>query len=341
MGSVKDLHVIQKPKVNKPGLGRFIFSDRYSVFDWGEMPDHITDKGAALCIITAHFFEKLGSEVGIASHYLGLVENDQPRKLDDLRHPSQILQCKLVRVVRPILRDGIYDYSPVKAEQSNYLIPLEVIFRNSLPAGSSVFKRLKNGSLKLEDLGFRSIPEPGTRLEKPLLDVSTKLESIDRYISWNEALQISGLTENELSTLQRYTMEINDFITRETERLGLYHEDGKVEFAFDENRNIILVDALGTPDECRFTYEGIPVSKEVARIFYRKTRWYQEVEEAKAKDPVNWKSLVKSTPEKLPAEFAEAISNIYRSFANELTGRNWFSAPPLNEVLKTIKKYIS
>ena len=54
MGSVKDLTVINAPSETQAGLGRFAFSDRYSVFDWGEMPDHIDGKGAALCVIGAH-----------------------------------------------------------------------------------------------------------------------------------------------------------------------------------------------------------------------------------------------------------------------------------------------
>ncbi|HOK57378.1 MAG TPA: phosphoribosylaminoimidazolesuccinocarboxamide synthase, partial [bacterium] len=53
MGSVKDLSVIKLPEDGKSGIGRFIFSDRYSVFDWGEMPDHIIDKGKSMCISTA------------------------------------------------------------------------------------------------------------------------------------------------------------------------------------------------------------------------------------------------------------------------------------------------
>lgn len=39
MGSVKDLAVLKEPAGTETGTGRFIFSDRYSVFDWGEMPD--------------------------------------------------------------------------------------------------------------------------------------------------------------------------------------------------------------------------------------------------------------------------------------------------------------
>ena len=68
MGSVKDLIILESPTKEKAGRGRFVFSDRYSVFDWGEMPDHIDNKGLALCIAAAYFFEKL-QEKNIATHY--------------------------------------------------------------------------------------------------------------------------------------------------------------------------------------------------------------------------------------------------------------------------------
>ena len=57
MGSVKDLKIIEKATENKAGVGQFYYSDRYSVFDWGEMPDAIKDKGKALCMMGAFFFE--------------------------------------------------------------------------------------------------------------------------------------------------------------------------------------------------------------------------------------------------------------------------------------------
>ena len=81
MGSVKDLEVIEKAEETKSGIGRFQFSDRYSVFDWGEMPDLITNKGKALCIMGAYFFEKL-NEMGMPTHYRGLVENGQVKQLN-------------------------------------------------------------------------------------------------------------------------------------------------------------------------------------------------------------------------------------------------------------------
>lgn len=56
MGSVKDLIVLKEPEDCKSGIGCFVFSDRYSVFDWGKMPDDIIEKGKATCIATAYFF---------------------------------------------------------------------------------------------------------------------------------------------------------------------------------------------------------------------------------------------------------------------------------------------
>ncbi|MCF7886564.1 MAG: phosphoribosylaminoimidazolesuccinocarboxamide synthase, partial [Candidatus Marinimicrobia bacterium] len=207
MGSVKDLIVIEEPSVDETGIGRFIFSDRYSVFDWGEMPDHIDDKGAAICIVTAYFFEKM-EKAGINTHYRGIVENGKAKKLNEMEEPSNNLEIDLVRVVKPGIKGKAYDYSPFKKEEYNFLIPIEIIYRNSLPAGSSVFRRLKSGSLKIEDIGLDKMPEPGQKLDKPILDVSTKLETTDRYISWPEAQEICHLSNKELEDIKNLTLTI-------------------------------------------------------------------------------------------------------------------------------------
>lgn len=340
MGSVKDLVIIKETKGNKPGEGRFVFSDRYSVFDWGEMPDHIGNKGKAICIATAYFFEEL-EEIGIKTHYLGILEDGKLKKLKGLREPSNIMGLKLLRVLKPLVRDAKYDYSIYKKERVNFLIPLEVIYRNSLPEGSSVFKRLREGTLKLEDISLKEMPKPGDMLENPIIDFSTKLERTDRYLNSEEAMEIAGLSREEMEKIKELSLKINSLITEKAKEIGLFNEDGKFEFGFDEKRNLILVDALGTLDECRFTYEGIPVSKEIARIYYRKTEWFRDLEEAKKIDKINWKSIVKSNPSPLPPDLAESISLIYQAYANEITGREWFKAPPLREILENIKKYIT
>jgi phosphoribosylaminoimidazole-succinocarboxamide synthase len=339
MGSVKDLTIIEDPTLERAGKGSFSFSDRFSVFDWGEMPQQIVNKGRAICIIGAYFFEKL-QEQGFKTHYLGVVENGEVKKLDDLNEPADTMQVKIVRVVKPKLIENTYDYSQYKNEKANMLIPLEVIYRNQLPEGASVFKRLKNGSVTLQDLGLETMPFPGQTLSSPITDVSTKLEVTDRYITWEEAAEISALNDIELQKVKDTILSVNRFITNQVSGLDIVNVDGKIELGFDENREIIIVDVLGTPDECRFRYEGIPLSKEIARIYYRNTPWYEDVNEAKKKDRLNWKEHVKSAPPLMPARLSELVSMVYQSFCNELTGRNWFDVPELKEIMSEVNGFV-
>ncbi len=338
MGSVKDLRVLEKPEGNKSGIGEFIFSDRYSVFDWGEMPDHIKHKGEALCLMGAYFFERL-EEKGIKTHYMGLVEDGKIKRIDELERASNIMRVKLLRVLKPEFKEGKYDYSIYKKERANFLIPLEVIYRNSLPPGSSIFRRVKEGSITPQDFGMERMPEPGEKLSRPILDVSTKLEVTDRYIKWEEAKNIAGLDDEEVNEIKDTTLLIDNLITEEVKRAGLVNEDGKVEYGFDGERQIMLVDVLGTPDECRFTLDGIPVSKEAARIFYRKTEWYEEVKEAKSKNRERWKEMV-SPPPPLPPRLAELISMMYQATCNEVVGIKFFDTSPLHEIIREIKEFV-
>jgi len=339
MGSVKDLKIINEAEKTEPGIGRFYFSDRYSVFDWGEMPDHIHEKGKSICIVSAYFFEKL-EKLGIKTHYRGIIENGKLKTLDELNEPSDEIEFKLLRVIKPEVKNGKYDYSIYKNIKSNFLIPLEVIYRNYLPEGSSVFKRLENKSLNLKDLNLQSFPKPGKKLDKPIIEFSTKLEEKDRYITEKEAKEISFLTDREIEKIKNITLKINKIITEEVKNLNLINEDGKFEFGIDENRKIILVDAVGTLDESRFTYNGFSVSKEILRIYYRKTKWYKEVIEAKTKDNINWKNLVKSRPPLLPKRLKELISLLYKSYANKITKKTYFKTPKLDDIILEIKNFI-
>ena len=337
MGSVKDLKIIKVATKQEHGIGRFIYSDRYSVFDWGEMPDKIPNKGASIAILGAYFFEKL-EKIGIPTHFLGLVEKDKVKKLADVEFPSNTMQIKLLRVIKPGLNGNIYDYSQYKNRDGGFLIPLEVIYRNFLPPGSSVFKRLKNGEINPQDLGLDSMPVPNQKLYKPIYDVSTKLEITDRYMSWKEAQQISGMNDEELSALKELTNYINNFITKEFSKIGLVNEDGKIEVGFDLNRKLMLVDVFGTLDECRFTYVGLPVSKEIARIYYRNSEWNTAFEEAKKKDRQHWKEICTVKPEPLPSRLKTLISQVYCGCTNEITKRVWFKdIPALKNILEEIK----
>jgi phosphoribosylaminoimidazole-succinocarboxamide synthase len=349
MGSVKDLEVMKKPTADTMGVGRFHFSDRYSVFDWGEMPDHIKGKGAALCLMGAYCFEKL-EEIGVKTHYRGLV--DKRRQLatfKDLKEPTNTMEVKLVNVYKPktLLTRGKaeYDYSAYTPSLKNCLIPLEIIYRNGLPEGSSVFKRLVQGKITLKDLGLDHTPKPGERLAKPIFDVSTKLEEADRYITWEEAKKIAGLTKIELISAKTVLAKVDDTITEITCQSKLENQDGKIELAFDNQRKLMVVDVVGTLDECRFTYDGLHVSKEVARQFYKKTGWHRDVEHAKkaaeARGIQDWKSLCQSQPPKLEGQLKTLISEMYMAAANELSRRSLFDAPSLAQIIRRYREYVS
>lgn len=342
MGSVKDLEILKKPSKSRMGIGRFHFSDRYSVFDWGKMPDEIPHKGEALCIIGAYFFEILKG-LGIQSHYRGLVENGKVLELKDLKKPSAVMEVKLTRVLRPKTdKKGNYLYSNFLSKEGNFLIPLEIIFRNSLPQNSSFVQRIKEGKIMLSDYGLIQIPPEDQLLKNPILDFSTKLEPTDRYLKENEAFEISGLNLNEFKELKEKALNINKIITEEVKKLNLIHIDGKIEMALDPKRNIIIVDVFGTPDESRFFMDGFHLSKEIARIFYRKTDWFKEVILRKEENRDNWKENVKSEIPNLPKNLLLGISNLYCSFCNELTSREWFKdVPPLKEVLLELKSLVN
>ncbi len=346
MGSVKDLEVIKKPTEESMGIGRFHFSDRYSVFDWGEMPDQIENKGQALCLMGAYCFDQL-EEKGIRTHYRGLAGSDgKVVKLKELQHPSSVMEVNIVNVYKPTAKADTgkvtYDYSVYAPKMTNCLIPLEIIYRNGLPEGSSVFKRLEQGKTTLKDLGLNHYPQPGEHFAKPLFDVSTKLEETDRYITWEEASKIAGLTNVELMAVKTVLSKINDVITEMACRANLKNEDGKIELAFDEKRRLMVVDVIGTLDECRFTYEGFHVSKEIARQFYKKTRWYADLEEAKKKaeatGTMDWKALCESPPPKIDSALKAFISQMYMAAANELTNRRFFDVPKLAKIITSFRK---
>ncbi len=261
-------------------------------------------------------------KIDIPTHYAGLVENNTVKKLSEIKKPTNTMEIKLLHVISPGLKSDQF----------------EVIYRNFLPPGSSVFNRLKDGEITPRDLGLDSEPHPNQKLDTPILDVSTKLEITDRYLTWTEAQQISGLSDNEIIKLKNLTNRVNDLITEEFSKTGPINEDGKIEVGFGSERRLTLVDVLGTLDECRFTLNGFPVSKEIARIYYRNTAWCEAVEDVKKKDRQRWKSICRLNPEPLPSGLKLLISQIYWACTNEITEHEWFKdVPPVKEILKELR----
>lgn len=316
MGSVKTLHVKIEPTAKEMGTGSFEFTDDYSVFDYGKMPDTIPEKGAALVAMATYNFVELRRN-GIRSHYIATPD-------------ARTMEVSLVRVIQPG-KEGIPEGT------INYLVPLEIIFRNSLPEGSSVFKRLKSGQLHYEDLGLNHMPVPGEKLFPPLLDVSTKLEETDRYLTWEEAAKLSGLGPR-IAEVNDIALMVNDFINRRANEVGLYHADGKIELAVDDRGELMLVDVCGTLDEDRLEMNGVQVSKQVMRDHYKTTDWYARLEAAKK---AGLPKKMWPEPPHVPQVLRQIGGNMYTSTANEWAGQLRWPAPPLADVVAEYKAWLA
>ncbi len=338
MNSVKDVRVDREPTDEETGKGDFVFSDRYSVFDWGEMPDHLEGKGKSLCVMGAFHFEKLENE-GIPTHYRGVRESGSVDELSVMEDPPDTMAISLTRVPElPHDSDG-YDYGEYFDNGGeNYLIPLEVIFRNHVPPGSSLRSRRSP-----EEVGVPGgeWPEGTVELPEPLVEFSTKYEKQDRYLAEWEANRLAG--EASLDELKQLAGEVNGVITHRAEKAGFRHEDGKIECLYCRG-DVRVADVVGTFDENRFSIDGQSLSKEFLREYYRKNQpgWYREIldakETARSRESADWKSLCDASPDPLPDRLKKLASQLYRAGANVYTGREWFErVPDLDSVVDRLE----
>ncbi len=355
MGSVKDLKIYKKATDSTLGNGDFVFSDRYSVFDWGEMPDNIPNKGAALCLMAAWNFEQLREERH-SSHYLGVREKGEVISVNAISSPTNVMNISLSRVIEPIFRDGSFDYSYFtegKGTLNNFVVPLEFIYRWGVPKGSSLLRTFntleKEGRLdEMRDLlshyGLRTKPNEGDLFSQSGFDFTTKFESTDRPVSDGEAYCISGLTRAQFLQLKELRQAAIALVSQRTQEKGFIDYDGKHEYRLFDGR-VHMADVFGTLDENRFMFNGCMVSKEFLRQVYRTEQgeWVADVERAKQKarqrGVEDWKSLTTLTPQPLDPRLITLVGEMYASACERYTGLLVFNARPLEEVLGNLEPY--
>ncbi|RLM57041.1 phosphoribosylaminoimidazolesuccinocarboxamide synthase [Halobellus sp. Atlit-31R] len=344
MTSVKEFRVDAEPTASELGRGRFVFTDQYSVFDWGEMPDHVPRKGASLCTMGAHNFERLADH-DVPTHYAGVypagaADDDEPVHLDACERPPTEMAIKLTQVPDlPYLGGGEYDYDAYHAAAGeNYLIPLEIVFRNTVPAGSSLRSR---GTPAEYGLDRDAWPEEAVDLPEPVVEFSTKYEEQDRYLPRAEADRIAGVAD--LDALESLALAVNEVLNDRAAERGFVHEDGKIECLYHDG-TIKVADAVGTFDENRFSYDGQEVSKEVVRQYYKRTdpEWVDAVSEAKsrarAEGVADWRGLCDREPAPLPEDVLDAVSDLYAAGTNAYTGTEWFDAPEVDDAVARVRE---
>jgi phosphoribosylaminoimidazole-succinocarboxamide synthase len=336
MTSVKEFRVVEAATPDRLGRGAFVFTDDYSVFDWGKMPDAIPNKGAALCAMGAKNFELL-EEHGVPTHYRGVVSGGQVRPLDRTGDPPREMAIDLTRVPDLPHEGREYDYDALHAEAGgNYLIPLEIVFRNRVPVGSSLRSRTTPGAVGLDGEEW---PDEAVDLPEPVVEFSTKFEESDRYLDREEAARIAGRAG--LDELERVARTVNEVVTERAAEAGLVHEDGKIECLYFDG-DVRVADVVGTFDENRFAFDGQQVSKELVRQYHKRTQpeWVDAVEAAKARakaeDVADWRTRCERDPEPLPGHVVAGMRDLYTAGANAYLGRELFDAPTLGEAVETV-----
>ena len=294
-GKVKDVYEVSDDQLE------FVFSDRISVFD-KIIPSEIPQKGETLCRTSAYWFDVI-KELGIPSHYIKLTA------------PNRML-VKRVAVIS--------DYSKLNQKTRNFLIPLECVARYFVYG--SLWDRVEQKQVTPEQLGFPKghnvkLAEP---LPRPFFEVTTKLEKFDRPLTTEEALKISGLSKREFEQLRETTLRIDEEINSRVRNRGLIHVDGKKEFAYDEERRLMVVDTFGTADEDRFwdseEFEKgryVERSKEFVRQYYRETGYHEKLMEARKK------GLEEPPIPPLPRNMVKKVSETYIKLFEDITGQSF------------------
>ncbi len=294
-GKVKEVYEVSKDELE------FVFTDQISVFD-KIIPTLIPTKGETLCRTSAHWFHVV-KDLGIRTHFL------------KVSGPNR-MRVKRVQVIP--------DYDKIHPSTKNFLIPLEVIARYYV--AGSMHDRLKSGKVRPEDVGFPRghVPAYGEPFPEPFVEVTTKLEKVDRELTRKEALEISKLSEAEYDDLVAAVLRIDAKLNADVERRGLIHVDGKKEFAMDPDRKLMLVDTFGTADEDRWwdaaafeKGEHVELSKEFVRQYYRQTGYHTALMDARtAKRP-------EPDIPALPADVTRQVSDLYVGLFERLTGEKF------------------
>ncbi len=310
-GSVKDIYQISEQEL------LFRFSNRYSIFDWGEMPDAIPNKGRSLAALGNKLLAYLTNE-GFSTHFIRA--GDEPEDM-------------IVKAVR-VPRDEVEIY---ETRPNNILVPLEVIYRFGAPKGSSLLKRFTSEAEWIE-AGFDRAYQEGEDFSEIKIDFTTKLERLDRVLTEDEAKELSGMNSEEWRDLKRFTEALALKVREVFAQSDLKLWDGKFEFAFDENRKFMLVDSIGL-DEIRLTFHDSPLSKELLRQSYLSSDWYHALTRSKAASPTDFKNVClndfKQAPEKLEQDKLDAIADIYDAVANLVLNDSVYQKNALHARLST------
>lgn len=293
----------------------FEFSDRFSVFDWGDMPDDLHGKAVATTFINWFFFDLLGRPEswqdaapfgalaghplreklalnGLAHHMIGLAGGDlKPLSLDrEILSPSKHM---LTRAINPFGMES-------KVAGDAEMLPFDVRF------------------LFVDDA-----PQPSIQY----LSCSDKSR-----LTADAAAKLGKLSTDDMATLETLAALTALRLRSVLKGVGVRLAAGKLSFAYGETpmgRQFILADSIG-PDELDLQIDGLRLSQDFLCNSYRATSWLSAVEKAKAlaaeREEADWKRIcteeLKAHPPLLSPITKEKAVMIYKGLARALCEKN-------------------
>jgi phosphoribosylaminoimidazole-succinocarboxamide synthase len=266
-GKVRDMYELSSNEL------LMIATDRISAFDFS-LPYGIPGKGEAISRLSVLWF--YATSHIIPNHLIRLVDHDPS-------FPSYIWGRSMI--VR-------------KAQR----IPVEWVVRGYL--FGSVLAEYQNSG-KVGDIRLPGGLAKGQKLPTPLFTPTTKDEEHDRPLKMEELTEMVG---NEVaSKLRQKSLELYVFAANRAEERGITIADTKFEFGYDNNREIMLIDELLTPDSSRFWagegYGGRSLDKQPFRDFLSSLGWKGE-----------------TPPPSIPQEIIQETSHRYQEAYQKLCG---------------------
>jgi len=335
-GSVKNVRMINAPTPRKTGSAWFEYTNYYSVFDWGRMPDELKGKGEALAVLTAFLFEQIEDPQtwidlrssdcwnekiddpnfctelklsrtlydlagnGMRTHYQGVMdEAGKAVRLDDLKKPTNVISVAAANQLEP---------KPHEIDGRTFWD--YTIFQNP---------KYKNFLVPLECIFRFGVPKGSSlmkRVKIPGYPQSLGLKEEPKEGDWLPRPVVEFSTKHEPKDRYIDLTEAFNISGLEPEHfsslaesnylLAMYLTEvfGRAGFEvwdgkFEYTKDG-LADAIG-PDELRLMKEGVQVSKEPIRQHHKTVQagWYADVEKAEREGGRDW---VKYCKEQLHSE---------------------------------------
>jgi phosphoribosylaminoimidazole-succinocarboxamide synthase len=290
-GKVRDVYIVDDERL------LLVATDRVSAFDV-VMAETIPQKGAVLTQITAWWLRQL--EETVDHHMLSADIGEIVRQVPQLRDHEQELAGRSMLCRRTAV------------------FPIECVVRGYL-SGSAWKEYREHGTLAGEPLrpGLRE----SDRLDPPIFSPATKAdEGHDENITVDRAAEIIGQqAAGELERLSRHIYEAGRAIAAER---GIIIADTKFEFGQlpahkSEERGVILVDEVLTPDSSRFWPSDAYEPGHGQPSFDKQPlRDYLEGEKRAGRWNGNY------PPPPLPKEVIDATSERYLDIYRRLTGQS-------------------